>query len=265
MMYQNILLTLATVSSVLASTNNLPGGQQQLVQQPIENTGQIHFESTIRDVLRANKIIPEILDDFEPTYYLDISYKEHDEKVLLGNDIPVKSVSKRPVIAFHAVTTPSLNDDPPNDSNLTFTLALTDPDALSRNNPVLSEMCHWLITNLTTPIGKDDFEWPELDQYLDLEDMYADEVDEHDDTEVATSEKKPGEIKSYMPPGPPKKTGPHRYVFVLMEGDASNLKAPEKRAHWGYGKERHGVRDWSKENSLTVVGANFFFAQHKKQ
>jgi phosphatidylethanolamine-binding protein (PEBP) family uncharacterized protein len=72
-------------------------------------------------------------------------------------------------------------------------------------------------------------------------------------------------LMSYYPPAPPKGTGFHRYVFVLLEGDAeesSKLKAPEERKHWGYGKKRHGVRDWAKENGLRVVGANFFYAEH---
>jgi len=43
------------------------------------------------------------------------------------------------------------------------------------------------------------------------------------------------------------------------------IKVPRERAHWGYGKVRHGVRDWAKDSDLKVVGANFFFAQHKKQ
>lgn len=189
--------------------------------------------STIRDTLKANDVIGDVLDDFEPTYYLDISWPKSHETVLLGNDIPVEAVSKRPVFTFHSLARPSATA-----KNSTFTLALTDPDAKSRDNPIWSEMCHWIVTNLTTPI-------PEPPVHLE--------------------KAKPGELEEYQPPGPPPKTGPHRYVFVLLEGDTSNLKAPSDRKHWGYGKVRHGVRDWAKENDLTVVGANFFFAQNKKQ
>lgn len=67
------------------------------------------------------------------------------------------------------------------------------------------------------------------------------------------------------PPGPPSKTGYHRYVFVLLEGDNTNLTAPSEREHWGTGKERHGVRDWAKREGLEVVGANFFYARDKEQ
>lgn len=217
----------------------------------------------------ANQIIPQVLDDFEPTYYVQLSYPKYHENVLLGNDIPVQSVSKRPVFTFHPLTGPPSNGDPPKEHSATFTLILTDPDALSRKHPVKSEMCHWIITNLTTPLNTFEVEWPSpgpSDFDFDFEDALGDAETFLDDIiSELTLKKMPGEIKSYYPPAPPKKTGPHRYVFVLLEGDTSHLKPPKKRAHWGYGEERHGVRDWADENGLTVVGVNFFFAQHKKQ
>ena len=101
-------------------------------------------------------------------------------------------------------------------------------------------MCHWILTNLTTPI-----------------------TPPHNSPRLLKA--KPGEIEEYLPPGPPPKTGAHRYVFVLLEGDTSNLIPPADRKHWGYDKPRHGIRDWAKDNGLTVVGANFFFAQNEKQ
>lgn len=71
--------------------------------------------------------------------------------------------------------------------------------------------------------------------------------------------------KTDKPPGPPEKTGYHRYVFLLLEGKNGNLKAPKDRQHWGTGKPRHGVRDWAKKEDLDVIGGNFFFEQNEKQ
>lgn len=260
------LLLALIASTVIAYPNALPQAQQQILHQPLgsETDDNLHFSSTIRDVLLANQIIPEVLDDFEPTYYLDLAYPKHHEKVLLGNDIPVKAVSKRPVFTFHPLTGPPPHDDPPNEKNLTFTLILTDPDALSRKHPVKSEMCHWIMTNLTSPFKQEiEVEWPSMK--LDLEDFESIDTDPEEGSLGKGLKSKPGEVESYFPPAPPKKTGPHRYVFVLLEGDVSHLHAPKERPHWGYGKERHGVRDWAIENNLTIVGVNFFFAQHKKQ
>ncbi|KAJ9628344.1 carboxypeptidase Y inhibitor [Knufia peltigerae] len=189
--------------------------------------------SAIRDTLIANKIIGDVLDDFEPSYYIEIDYPSTHDKVVLGNDIPVDAVSERPVFNFFSMKPSSVET-----MNSTFTLVLTDPDAKSRDKPKWSEMCHWILTNLTTPTPG---------------------------PPPGTLHAKPGEIMEYLPPGPPPKTGAHRYVFVLLAGDSSNLKAPKDRKHWGYGKVRHGVRDWAEENDLKVVGANFFFAQNEKQ
>lgn len=274
MLYSKLILTLASLTSALAFPNVLPKYQQEIIHEPGTegNNDNLHFQSTIRDVLLANQIIPQVLDDFEPTYYIDVSYPKHHKRVLLGNDIKPKQVSKRPIFTFHPISGPPSYGDP-NDRNLTFTLILTDPDALSRKHPVKSEMCHWIVTNLTGTLGNEN-EWPPFERYIEdtdeANDNYFADFDRFQDDEVIEPLKKkdkslPGEVESYFPPAPPKKTGPHRYVFVLLEGDVTSLTPPKERPHWGYGKERHGVRDWAAENDLTIVGANFFYSQNKKQ
>lgn len=42
-------------------------------------------------------------------------------------------------------------------------------------------------------------------------------------------------------------------------------KKPKERPHWGYGTVGKGMRDWAKDNGLTPVGANFFYAENKEQ
>jgi phosphatidylethanolamine-binding protein len=234
-----MLLFSVLVSAGLASLSfSLPTDLQATITSPT------HTSSTIRDVLLGAEIIGDVLDDFEPAYFIDLAYPKGHEAVLLGNDIPVKAVSKRPTFTFHSLAPTSTK------KNSTFTLVLTDPDATSRADPAKSEMCHWILTNLTTPLPEDGmstvFE-PDL-PFLGI-----------------LKSKKEGELKSYYPPAPPPKTGKHRYVFVLLEGDSTDIQAPGKRPHWGYGKVRHGVKDWAEENDLKVVGANFFYAANKKQ
>ena len=199
-----------------------------------------HTSSTIRDVLIGAEIIGDVLDDFEPTYDIDLAYPKAHESVRLGNDIPVKAVSKRPTFTFHSLV------PTPTKKNSTFTLVLTDPDATSRADPAKSEMCHWILTNLTLPSATNSIAF---------------------DTGIPMDvfKSKEGELKSYYPPAPPPKTGKHRYVFVLLEGDSKSIRPPKERPHWGYGKVRHGVTDWAKDNDLNVVGANFFYASNKKQ
>jgi phosphatidylethanolamine-binding protein len=254
-----LLSTLGLVCLLLAhSATTLPVGE---IQEPLflteeELTASNRYShhsshSSIREVLLAHEIIGDVLDDFEPSYYLDIDYPQSHETVFLGNDIPVGAVTKRPVFAFHSVADayyPNRREAkksspfafPTGHTESAFTLILTDPDAKSRDSPKWSEMCHWILTNLSTPI-------------------------EPPRNPPGLLKAKPGEIEEYLPPGPPPKTGAHRYVFVLLEGNTSNLKPPADRKHWGYGKPRRGVRDWAEENGLTVVGANFFYAQNEKQ
>lgn len=238
-----LFVSLVASISLISKAATLPTDSSHQTYLEADNS----IANTIRDVLIDNKIIGDVLDDFQPDYYLDITYPKRHEAVRLGNDIPVKSVSDRPVFLFRPLSPlkPPAGHSQDSDTDAIFTLILTDPDAKSRENPKWSEMCHWIITNLTDPSREPPpppfFESPQL---LGL---------------------KYGEVEKYLPPGPPPKTGPHRYVFVLLKGDSHPVEAPKERKHWGYGKARHGVRDWAAENDLTVVGANFFYAQNVKQ
>ncbi|MCJ1419227.1 hypothetical protein MMC32_005580 [Xylographa parallela] len=78
------------------------------------------------------------------------------------------------------------------------------------------------------------------------------------------------QLIEYMPPAPPKGTGKHRYVFVLLaleneDNGRKDLNKPKNRPHWGYGAIGKGVRDWANENGLVPVAANFFYAKAGKQ
>lgn len=77
-------------------------------------------------------------------------------------------------------------------------------------------------------------------------------------------------VRLPLAPGPPPKTGKHRYVFLVLAPANStteelHLSKPKDRQHWGYDWERMGVRQWMMENGLVAVGANFIYAQNKKQ
>jgi len=194
--------------------------------------------SLVHDALKLSKIIGDVLDDFEPKINVLVTYPASHEAVNLGNDIAVSSVEDPPVFEFNGFHGPRLPLPHSSTENLTYTLALTDPDAKSRAKPIWSEMCHWIVTNIT----------------------------------LTPSFQSPSELISYLPPSPPPKTGKHRYVFVLLAGsqEATAKLAPPKdskegRQHWGYGKERTGVAKWAAQSGLEVVGANFFFAMNEKQ
>jgi phosphatidylethanolamine-binding protein (PEBP) family uncharacterized protein len=172
------------------------------------------------------EIIPTVINDFIPTLTLTVSWPDKTAK--LGNTINPDELQDAPVIKLHEISSSTKLRS----SGLTYTIALTDPDAPSRDNPEWSEMCHWIATKV--PVSSSS-------------------------TEEESKAKKLKEIMPWKPPGPPPKTGKHRYVFLVFapaNGTTKKLQLskPSDRQHWGTGKERHGVRDWAEDNGLAPVG-----------
>lgn len=63
----------------------------------------------------------------------------------------------------------------------------------------------------------------------------------------------------YKPPGPPPKTGKHRYIFAALAPangttERLDLSTPRDRKHWGFEWEGEGLREWARENGMGVVG-----------
>jgi len=185
---------------------------------------------TIRQALKNADIIDEVVDDFQPKCFVAPYYGKKERPVALGNIFKQSKTKERPSLKIYC---PDMKSTPG------LTLALTDPDAPSRDDPKWSEMCHWIAQI-----------YPTSDQCND---------------EIELDHKHEWELVEYKPPGPPPKTGYHRYIFLLLEGDNTNLTAPEDRQHWGTGKKRHGVRDWAKKEGLQVIGANYFIEKNKEQ
>ena len=190
-----------------------------------------------------------MINEFTPLLTLGLSWKNASAEygntinVSLTQEAPdIKFIDKSPstLSAWYGKRTPQL------------TLAMTDPDAPSRDNPEWSQICHWIITGV-----------PLLKQYPDIEDAGQEwpgdgpltRRDWRDDATHFDLE----EIMPYKPPGPPPKTGKHRYVFVALSprngsSDQLYLRKPDDRQHWGYGKERVGLREWMDEHGLGVFG-----------
>jgi len=199
----------------------------------------------VHDELKKAEIIPTVINDFLPSLILKVSWPSNNT-AQLGNTIKPDELQDTPTVELNDDTTSSTASK--KSSSMKYTIALTDPDAPSRDNPEWSEMCHWIATGISVSSSSSLQDLPEQ--------VYA-----------STKLK---EIMKYKPPGPPPKTGKHRYVFLVFapaNGTTKKLSLtkPDDRQHWGTGKERHGVRDWAAENELVAVGANFIYAKNKKQ
>ncbi|KAI9819516.1 MAG: hypothetical protein M1827_006964 [Pycnora praestabilis] len=206
---------------------------------------QINTVQSVRDALKESEIIPDVIDEFKPSIFIQLSFPTNHQSVSLGNTLNPADVQEIPTFEFQSSGASS--------SGSLYTLVLTDPDAPSRVNPEWSEICHWILTNVSLTAM--------TNLHMDLLDEES--RDEHFEARGMK------EVIEFMPPSPPPKTGKHRYVFLLFRsadgGSVGNLTVPEDRKHWGTGKARHGVRQWAGENDLVPIGANFFYSQNDKQ
>ncbi|QDS72956.1 hypothetical protein FKW77_008524 [Venturia effusa] len=196
-----------------------------------DSTNHLKVRQKILRLLDA-EIIPTVIDDFVPALTLIVSWPNKTAK--LGNTIKPDQLQDAPTVKLHGTHRIEW-------SGVQYTIALTDPDAPSRDNPKWSEMCHWIATNI-----------PVTSLAVNTEGS------------VSMNMK---EIMPYKPLGPPPKTGKHRYVFLAFARTTKEpkLSKPKDRQHWGTGKKKHGVRDWAAENGLTPVAANFIYSQNEEQ
>lgn len=176
----------------------------------------------------------QVIDAFFPSLIVDAQWSSHNYAAL-GNTLKPKKLQDAPSIRLTQPGASSGSCTPLADT--TYTVAITDPDAPSREDPKWSEFCHWIAT--AVPVSR----------------AYTASTCSH--IELSGLQ----EVMPYKPPGPPEKTGKHRYVFLVFvpaNGTAEplSLTKPEDRQHWGYDYhgDRVGVRKWAAENGLVPVG-----------
>jgi len=200
--------------------------------------------------LKKAEIIPTVINAFVPKLAISVFWENATAEV--GNTIDPSRTQDAPHVQFIAHVPDAQHEGSGLlKAGVQLTVALTDPDAPSRDNPEWSEICHWVATDVQ--LAK-----PSIDHHGS------------DGTSLSGSSKDVKTIMEYKPPGPPPKTGKHRYVFVALAPkngttEKLDLSTPGDRQHWGYGKERVGLRRWAEENGLVVVGASFVYEQNEEQ
>ncbi|KAG0236600.1 phosphatidylethanolamine-binding protein [Mortierella sp. GBAus27b] len=179
------------------------------------------------EALKEHGIIPDVIDSFQPTTMLAVSYKNGDDvaEVALGNTLSVEETQSAPEIFFMP--------DSPNDM---YTLILTDPDAPSRKEPKYREYRHWIVSNIP---GGD----PSDPQSFSPKNLSSQGT----------------EITAYMGPAPPAGSGPHRYVFLLYKQESNAHAALSTPLQTDRAKFK--AQSFAGETSLKLVGVNFFFAE----
>ncbi|KAK0635981.1 phosphatidylethanolamine-binding protein [Bombardia bombarda] len=233
--------------------------QQQVldVDGAIADTAATNAGEKIQKLLKKAEIIPTVIDDFVPALTLAAKWPS-DEHAKLGNTLKPNKLQDAPSISLHSPSDKSNNECSTIDSQskASYVIALTDPDAPSRDDPKWSEMCHWIAVGRASASSNANTDDPDGNGcVLGFSDL--------------------DEVMPYKAPGPPEKTGKHRYVFFAFRAkngttDALSPSKPEDRQHWGYGppedgQKTHGVRDWAQDNGLVPVAANFIYSKNKKQ
>lgn len=207
----------------------------------------VTISDSIKDSLKKAEVIPTVVPDtnFSPRGFLTISYG-NDKEVTLGNKLKVAETQQRPRIDF-TLNLPS--DKPLQLSNKDlFTLVLTDPDAPTKGDEKWSEYCHYLSTD------------------VQLVAFDSENTDFSAQQQLTTASLSGTDLFPYMGPGPPPKTGPHRYTFLLYKQKPGvEPKAPTDRPNWGTGIPGYGAAEYAEKYSLTLWAVNFFYAQNVQQ
>lgn len=116
---------------------------------------------------RSEEIVPDVVD-IAPEEFLSVTFQEC--KVEFGKELTPMQVKYPPSVEWNA------------DSSSFYTLCMIDPDSISRKDPKLREVVHWLVTNIA---GQN----------------------------VSNGET----LIEYLGSGPGIGSGLHRYVFLLYE------------------------------------------------
>ncbi|AOW01167.1 phosphatidylethanolamine-binding protein [Yarrowia lipolytica] len=203
----------------------------KLLSTPTQRMPLITISAALTEGFKKHEVVPDVIDEFDPNTLLEITYGG-ENVVAVGNTLAVADTQHKP----------SIHASFPKDTEGTYTLVLTDPDAPSRTDNKWSEYCHYIVTGLKPGV-----------------------VAEAEGAAVELDLSKGKELIPYMGPGPPPKTGKHRYVFVLYKEGAKSPEAPADRPTWGTNVPGSGTREWAKKNDLTLVTSNFFFAQNTEQ
>ncbi|ROW09570.1 hypothetical protein VMCG_02518 [Cytospora schulzeri] len=237
MIHMRHLLSLAACLFWVTATA-LPKLEDHDAQQVLSKP-QAHYIGdvySVRDELKKAEIIPTVIDEFLPSLLIDVEWPS-SKHANLGNTVKPKKLQDEPSISLSRP--PSSGDElcASITTNITYTVTISDPDAPSRDDPKWSEMCHWIATGLA--VSDDTYSSCSSSLTLSFTDLQ--------------------DVMPYYPPGPPEKTGKHRYVILVFAPangttDSLNLTKPADRRHWGYDYdgERVGVRKWSQENGLEM-------------
>ncbi|KAJ3481916.1 hypothetical protein NLI96_g7330 [Meripilus lineatus] len=168
-----------------------------------------------------------------------------EQRLLSGTRcVLLEETLDEPSISFTPLNIPSeqAGDNSTPGEEVSYTLAMLDPDAPTRKDPIYRTFRHWLVTGLKSP--------------------------EHKNTtntapDMIALKSKP-DTTPYRPPGPRPNSGLHRYIFLLFQeptGIKDGFTVPTDAPEHGAALEERrswNAIDFGKKYGLKLVGVNFF-------
>eukprot|EP00898_Chlorokybus_atmophyticus_P004875 jgi/Chlat1/5389/Chrsp35S05219 len=152
---------------------------------------------------------------------LRVSYG--DKEVRCGNELTLAEARPLPTSVSWR----------PADNGTLYTLVMLDPDAKSSRNRFMSPIIHWLVVNIR----------PDQAQVNQLQSIQKGDT-----------------LHPYSGPGPAVNSGPHRYIFFLLEQPNGPLQPSQVRQTFTpiVSRLRFHVHSFVKRFELKPVAVNFF-------
>ncbi|PFH47277.1 hypothetical protein AMATHDRAFT_77273 [Amanita thiersii Skay4041] len=203
--------------------------------------------SSIVTALQRSQIIPDVIPaihpptgTFQPSVLFSIIWPNGREAVLSASPVELtqEDTVDEPDINFTPMILSDISAASQSaDTEPTYTLVMTDPDAPSREEPLFREFRHWVITGIKSA--------PDSSSKV---------------ANLNAIKTKPS-TTPYRPPGPRPGSGIHRYTFLLFEEPAGGITIPQGEPEYGSALEER--RSWdamafARKYNLKLVGANFF-------
>ncbi|GLT74806.1 hypothetical protein SLA2020_465790 [Shorea laevis] len=92
--------------------------------------------SRVIETLRVGRVIGEVVDVFNPTVKMTVTY-DSNKQVSNGHEFMPAVIASRPRVEIGG-----------DDMRAAYTLIMTDPDAPSPSDPYLREHLHWMVVDI---------------------------------------------------------------------------------------------------------------------
>ncbi|KAF8585701.1 PEBP-like protein [Ramaria rubella] len=186
--------------------------------------------TTVMAALQSAMIIPNVVPSFTPAFPLEVVFTDDTGStfpVTAGANLTINQTANIPTFAILSNNTQIIGKP--------YLMAMIDPDALTPQNPNMSEFRHFLgadyISNAST---NGEF--------------------------VLTNQSKTATLTDYVGPTPPVDSDPHRYVVLCYLQSATGVTPPagfnaSDRSNFNITSFVDSVQG----NTFTLLAATFFF------